>query len=68
MFRTGGRRIGLALAVVALATGAGATSAAAAGDHFGQHVVTCAQMVGFTGEHNPGMHQGFQGWDPDHQC
>ena len=27
-------------------------------DNFGQHVSTCAQDMGFTAEHNPGMHQG----------
>jgi hypothetical protein len=24
-------------------------------------VVICEQMMGFNGEHNPGMHQGFAG-------
>ena len=35
---------------------------------FGEHVVACEQMMGFTGQHNPGMHQGFSGWDPTHTC
>jgi hypothetical protein len=35
----------------------------AAASSFGQHVRTCAQQVGFSGEHNPGMHQGLSGWD-----
>ena len=30
---------------------------------FGQHVQVCAQTDGFTGAHNPGMHQGAAGWD-----
>jgi hypothetical protein len=30
---------------------------------FGQHVSTCAQTMGLTGEHNPGMHDGASGWD-----
>jgi hypothetical protein len=25
--------------------------------------VTCAQTMGFDGEHNPDMHAGFSGWD-----
>ena len=33
------------------------------GADYGQHVRVCAQTMGFTGEHNPGMHQGFSGWD-----
>lgn len=35
---------------------------------FGQHVRMCAQMMGFDGMHNPGMHQGKSGWDPSHTC
>ncbi len=30
---------------------------------FGQHVRVCAQEVGFSGDHNPGMHHGVAGWD-----
>ena len=30
---------------------------------FGQHVSTCAQTMGFSADHNPGMHQGASGWD-----
>ena len=33
------------------------------GGEFGQHVRECARQVGFSGEHNPGMHQGAAGWD-----
>lgn len=40
------------------------TGAAPTGRDFGQHVAMCArEMGGFTGSHNPGMHQGFAGWD-----
>jgi hypothetical protein len=40
------------------------TGPAPTGRDFGQHVAACAQqMGGFTGSHNPGMHQGFAGWD-----
>ena len=38
------------------------------GADFGQHVRMCAQMTGFDGMHNPGMHQGRSGWGPDHDC
>ena len=41
---------------------------AAADDDFGQHVRTCAQTMGFDGQHNPGMHQGFHDWSPQHIC
>lgn len=38
------------------------------GRDFGQHVVMCAQGMGFDGQHNPGMHHGFAGWDAAHMC
>ena len=58
-----------ALAAVALLTIATATGtpATAAGD-FGEHVSTCARDHGFSAAHNPGMHQGFHGWDPTDTC
>jgi hypothetical protein len=56
----------LSAAVVTIALGAG-EPATAAGD-FGEHVSTCAQTIGFSADHNPGMHQGFHGWDPTHTC
>jgi len=34
-----------------------------AGPNYGQHVSHCAQTMGFSGEHNPGMHRGLSGWD-----
>lgn len=37
--------------------------AATDSNSFGQHVRTCAQTMGFSGAHNPGMHQGAAGWD-----
>ena len=33
------------------------------GPAFGQHVSECARTMGFSGTHNPGMHQGRAGWD-----
>jgi hypothetical protein len=44
-----------------------ATGAADASD-YGNHVRNCAQTMGFDGEHNPGMHHGFSGWNPGHHC
>lgn len=58
--------IGTATAAAVLTVGA-LTPATAAGD-FGDHVSTCAQTMGFSGDHNPGMHQGRHGWDPTHTC
>lgn len=47
----------LLIAVPAAATADPATP------NFGQHVSTCAQTMGFSADHNPGMHQGASGWD-----
>ena len=51
----------LALAVPLVSSPAWASPRA--GAEFGQHVRECAQQVGFSGEHNPGMHRGAVGWD-----
>jgi hypothetical protein len=48
-------------ALVLAAPAAAQAEPVAAGD-FGQHVRTCAQLMGFSGSHNPGMHQGNAGW------
>lgn len=53
---------GAALTLAVVASAAWAASPAAASS-FGQHVHTCAQQVGFSAEHNPGMHRGAAGWD-----
>lgn len=58
--------IGAGLAAAVLTVGA-ATPATAAGD-FGDHVSQCAQTIGFSAYHNPGMHQGRHGWDPTDTC
>lgn len=35
---------------------------------YADHVVHCAQTMGFTGTHNPGVHhRGFSGWE-QHEC
>ena len=36
---------------------------AQAGPGFGQHVSQCARTMGFSGDHNPGIHHGLSGWD-----
>lgn len=51
--------VGLLLATPAVAS----AESAPTGADFGRHVSHCAQTMGFDAEHNPGMHQGFSGWD-----
>lgn len=49
-------------AVLVLA--APATAQAATGADYGDHVRMCAQLMGFTGDHNPGVHHlGYAGWN-----
>lgn len=55
--------VGFSLLAATPAQAAPATSAS-----YGQHVAACAQTMGFSGTHNPGMHQGKSGWDPSHTC
>ena len=45
-----------------------ASAGTSTGQEFGQHVRTCAQTMGFNGTHNPGMHQGFAGWNRAETC
>ncbi|HEY3001251.1 MAG TPA: hypothetical protein VGJ44_02785 [Kribbellaceae bacterium] len=52
-----------AIAAAVTVSTAGAEAVPSAGDDFGQHVRVCAQQVGFSAEHNPGMHHGAAGWD-----
>jgi len=40
-----------------------AAPALAATPNVGSHVRVCAQEMGFSGTHNPGMHRGASGWD-----
>lgn len=53
---------------VGLSLSTASSASAGAGREFGQHVQTCAQVMGFDGVHNPGMHTGYAGWDPSHVC
>lgn len=46
-----------------LAPAAGAATTDMAPANSGQDVQQCAPTMGFSGEHNPGMHQGAAGWD-----
>jgi hypothetical protein len=60
------RTIQIAIAVMALATpmiGNPAWADAPSAEGFGQHVSECAQQMGFSGDHNPGMHRGAAGWN-----
>ncbi|MBD3947727.1 hypothetical protein [Nocardioides ganghwensis] len=60
------------LSILFLAGGLSLTAtpavSASAGSEFGHHVQSCAQVMGFDGAHNPGMHTGFAGWHPTHAC
>lgn len=57
-----------ALASIALAPSTAALAASGDGSAYGHHVAQCAQDIGFSGMHNPGMHQGFKGVPEDHEC
>lgn len=51
------------LALVPLAASAQSTPGTT-GREYGQHMAECAQLMGgFNGTMNPGMHQGFSGWN-----
>jgi len=52
-----------AITVLELLVPGTAHAADPAANDYGQHVRHCAQTMGFTGEHNPGMHQGNAGWN-----
>ena len=55
--------LGAVLAVVPLAASA-QTTPGTTGHDYGQHVAQCAQLMGgFSNAMNPGMHQGFSGWN-----
>ncbi|GAA2102988.1 hypothetical protein GCM10009841_19850 [Microlunatus panaciterrae] len=50
-------------ALVLLASPAATAQAEQTGRDFGHHVAGCAQTLGMSGSHNPGMHQGLSDWD-----
>lgn len=69
MFTSMAAKAGSAVALAAVLTVAsGAAAQTASAGEFGQHVRACAQTMGFSGGHNPGMHHGFHGWEPNHAC
>lgn len=56
------------IAAALILTPAMAFAGTGTGQEFGQHVRECAQVTGFNGTHNPGMHHGFAGWNPAETC
>jgi len=64
------RPVGCLATIVFLGIAAVPPPAAVAADpnDYGTHVAECAQVTGFDGVHNPGVHEGFSGWNPDHAC
>ena len=59
---------GVAVVAVLLLPVPASADTGSTGRDFGGHVVMCAQDMGFNGQHNPGMRQGFAGWDVAHMC
>ena len=58
-----------AASVALLMTAAGpALAADVPNDDFAEHVRHAEEKMGFSGTHNPGMHQGISNWNPDHTC
>lgn len=68
MIRVASRLVPAVLAAAIVGLVASAPAQAASGRDFSEHVRACQQEMGFNGMHNPGMHQGFSGWDPAHAC
>lgn len=54
-----GATVGLLLATPVVAS----AQTVSTGSVFGRHVSECAQTMGFSGDHNPGVHRGAAGWD-----
>ena len=52
---------------IGIIAGPATVAGAATGGDFGGHVADCAQTMGFSGDHNPGMHHGYAGW-PGEPC
>lgn len=57
-----------ALSVAVVVAPGSLSPAVASGVDFGRHVSSCAQDMGLDSAHNPGMHRGYTGWDPGHEC
>ena len=56
------RTLTVIIAAATLVLAAPTAALADDGSQYGQHVRNCAQTMGFTGDHNPGMHHGYAGW------
>ena len=54
--------------IMAAASASWGFAADGTGRDFAEHVRMCQHHMGFDGTMNPGMHQGFSNWDPDHTC
>lgn len=66
MHGTGSARFGRPIAAAALTAFVlllASPATAVSGPTFGDHVTQCARTMGFSGSHNPGMHQGAHNWD-----
>lgn len=66
MTSTGTTRFGRSIAAAALTAVVllqASPATAVSGPTFGDHVAQCARTMGFSGSHNPGMHQGAHNWD-----
>ncbi len=61
MFRTS--LVALPFAIGLLLALPSAAQADPASEKFGHHVSNCAQTMGLSGHHNPGMHHGASNWD-----
>lgn len=54
----------VSVVVLPAAAWAGTGTTGSTGADFATHVVACQQTMGLDGQHNPGMHDGYSGWDP----
>ena len=57
------RTIATSIIVGGMLTVPASSALAGTPSNFGSHVRECAQSMGFSGSHNPGMHRGAAGWD-----
>ena len=58
--------LGTVLVVLLAVPAAASADMGSRGAVFGGHVATCTQDMGFDGQHNPGMNQGYANWDMTH--
>lgn len=60
--------LAMAAPLVAILAATAPAVAAPPDPSFGGHVATCAQVMGFDGQHNPSHHHGPSGWDAAMTC